>query len=55
MTNGIPGVLHGMHSRLLQDEAGQILEAESISAGLDATRDPSTFHLAATGGGLNTP
>jgi tryptophan synthase beta chain len=34
-TNGIPGVLHGMRSLLLQDEAGQILEAESISAGLD--------------------
>jgi len=34
-TNGIPGVLHGMKSLLLQDEAGQILEAESISAGLD--------------------
>ena len=33
VTNGIPGVLHGMHSRLLQDEAGQIQEAESISAG----------------------
>src|ERR1700728_84651 len=33
-TNGIPGVLHGMRSRLLQDEDGQILEAESISAGL---------------------
>ena len=33
--NGIPGVLHGMASLLLQDEAGQILEAESISAGLD--------------------
>ena len=39
-TNGIPGVLHGMHSRLLQDEAGQILEAESISsrAGLPGAR-----------------
>jgi tryptophan synthase beta chain len=34
-TNGIPGVLHGMRSRLLQDEDGQIREAESISAGLD--------------------
>ncbi|HVC14610.1 MAG TPA: tryptophan synthase subunit beta [Acidimicrobiales bacterium] len=34
-TDGIPGVLHGMRSLLLQDEAGQILEAESISAGLD--------------------
>jgi tryptophan synthase beta chain len=32
---GIPGVLHGMHSYLLQDEWGQIREAESISAGLD--------------------
>ena len=35
MTTGIPGVLHGMRSALMQDEAGQILEAESISAGLD--------------------
>jgi tryptophan synthase beta chain len=33
--HGIPGVLHGMRSRILQDEWGQILEAESISAGLD--------------------
>lgn len=32
---GVPGVLHGMRSNLLQDEFGQILEAESISAGLD--------------------
>jgi tryptophan synthase beta chain len=32
---GIPGVLHGMRSYLLQDEWGQILEAKSISAGLD--------------------
>jgi len=32
---GVPGVLHGMRSYLLQDEFGQILEAESISAGLD--------------------
>jgi tryptophan synthase beta chain len=35
VSGGIPGVLHGMKSRILQDEAGQILEAESISAGLD--------------------
>jgi tryptophan synthase beta chain len=35
VTTGIPGVLHGMHSALIQDEAGQILEAQSISAGLD--------------------
>jgi tryptophan synthase beta chain len=32
---GVPGVLHGMRSQILQDEFGQILEAESISAGLD--------------------
>ncbi len=30
---GVPGVLHGMKSYLLQDEWGQILEAQSISAG----------------------
>jgi tryptophan synthase beta chain len=35
MATGIPGVLHGMRSQLLQDEVGQILEAHSISAGLD--------------------
>ena len=33
--NGSPGVLHGMRSLLLQDEFGQIEEAQSISAGLD--------------------
>jgi tryptophan synthase beta chain len=32
---GVPGVLHGMRSTLLQDDDGQILEAHSISAGLD--------------------
>ncbi len=35
MSNGVPGVVHGMRSRFLQDEDGQILEASSISAGLD--------------------
>ncbi len=35
MTNGVLGAVHGMRSRFLQDEAGQILEATSISAGLD--------------------
>jgi tryptophan synthase beta chain len=50
ITNGIPGVLHGMFSRLLQDEAGQILEAESISAGLDYPGlGPEHAHLAAIG------
>jgi tryptophan synthase beta chain len=32
---GLPGVVHGMASRFFQDESGQILEAHSISAGLD--------------------
>ncbi|MBE0477085.1 MAG: tryptophan synthase subunit beta [Coriobacteriia bacterium] len=35
MTRGEPGVLHGHYSYLLQDEAGNPLEAHSISAGLD--------------------
>jgi tryptophan synthase beta chain len=33
--HGIPGVVHGMTSYLMQDEDGQVLEAHSISAGLD--------------------
>jgi tryptophan synthase beta chain len=32
---GPAGVLHGAYSALMQDEDGQILEAHSISAGLD--------------------
>ncbi|TMM18460.1 MAG: tryptophan synthase subunit beta [Actinobacteria bacterium] len=32
---GVPGVVHGMRSQLLQDEDGQVVEAHSISAGLD--------------------
>ena len=32
---GVPGVVHGMKSYLMQDEVGQVLEAHSISAGLD--------------------
>ena len=32
---GQPGVVHGMRSYLMQDEHGQVLEAHSISAGLD--------------------
>lgn len=35
MTKGKVGVLHGSMSYLLQDEFGQVLEAHSISAGLD--------------------
>jgi tryptophan synthase beta chain len=32
---GMPGVLHGAFSALMQDEDGQILETHSVSAGLD--------------------
>jgi len=32
---GLPGVLHGSYSAIMQDEDGQILQAHSISAGLD--------------------
>ncbi len=35
LAKGSPGVLHGQMSYLLQDDEGQILEAHSISAGLD--------------------
>ncbi len=35
LQKGRPGVLHGQMSYLLQDADGQILEAHSISAGLD--------------------
>jgi tryptophan synthase beta chain len=32
---GVPAVVHGMKAHFLQDEVGQVVEAESISAGLD--------------------
>ncbi len=35
LAGGRPGVLHGNRTYLLQDDEGQILEAHSISAGLD--------------------
>jgi tryptophan synthase beta chain len=35
LNRGRPGVLHGAHSYLMQDENGQVLTAHSISAGLD--------------------
>ena len=35
ISRGAPGVVHGMRSFLMQDEVGQVQEAESISAGLD--------------------
>ena len=35
LSKGTPGVLHGARSYLLQDRDGQVLEAHSVSAGLD--------------------
>lgn len=35
LTGGTPGVLHGNRTYLLQDNDGQIIDAHSISAGLD--------------------
>jgi tryptophan synthase beta chain len=35
LTTGARGILHGALSAVLQDEEGQILEAHSVSAGLD--------------------
>lgn len=46
---GMPGVLHGSHSYLLQDQHGQVLEAHSISAGLDYPGvGPEHSHLKTT-------
>jgi tryptophan synthase beta chain len=50
---GRPGVLHGSLSAVLQDEMGQILEAHSISAGLDYPGvGPEHAHLRDTGRAL---
>ena len=47
---GTPGVVHGSLSYLMQDEWGQVLEAESISAGLDYPGiGPEHAHLADIG------
>jgi len=48
--HGVPGVVHGMKSYLMQSEHGQVLEAESISAGLDYPGvGPEHSHLATIG------
>jgi tryptophan synthase beta chain len=50
LTTGARGVLHGAMSAVLQDEEGQILEAHSISAGLDYPGSgPEHAHLRDTG------
>ena len=47
---GRGGVLHGAFSAIMQDEDGQILEAHSISAGLDYPgTGPQHAHLRDTG------
>ena len=48
--HGVPGIVHGSKSYLLQDEHGQVMEAQSISAGLDYPGiGPEHAHLAAIG------
>jgi len=50
IAHGVPGVVHGSKSFLLQDEHGQVLEAHSISAGLDYPGvGPEHAHLASIG------
>ena len=47
---GVPGVVHGMRSYLMQDEYGQVEEAHSVSAGLDYPGvGPEHSYLAAIG------
>ena len=54
--HGVPGVVHGSLSYLLQDEWGQVLEAESISAGLDYPGvGPEHAHLADLGRATYVP
>src|SRR5688572_27474158 len=56
VTNGIPGVVHGSKSFLLQDEHGQITEARSLSAGLDYPGvGPEHSHLATIGRATYVP
>ena len=47
---GVVGVVHGSMSYLMQDESGQVLEAQSVSAGLDYPGvGPEHAHLADIG------
>jgi tryptophan synthase beta chain len=47
---GRPGILHGSRSAVMQDEEGQILQAHSISAGLDYPgAGPQHAHLRDSG------
>jgi tryptophan synthase beta chain len=47
---GLPGVLHGSRTMVLQDEHGRVADAHSVAAGLDYPAvGPEHAHLAATG------
>ena len=47
---GVPGVLHGAYTYVLQDEDGQTIESHSISAGLDyPSVGPEHAYLKSTG------
>jgi tryptophan synthase beta chain len=47
---GRPGILHGSRSAIMQDEEGQILQAHSVSAGLDYPgAGPEHAHLRDSG------
>jgi tryptophan synthase beta chain len=49
-TGGRGGVLHGAYSAMMQDEDGQVLEAHSVSAGLDYPgTGPQHAHLRDSG------
>ena len=52
--SGRAGVLHGARSSLLADEDGQVLDAESISAGLDYPGVGPSTHSCATPAGRAT-
>ena len=53
---GLPGVVHGSKSMLLQDEHGQVSESHTISAGLDYPGvGPEHAHLAAMGRATYVP
>ena len=46
LSTGSEGVLHGAHTKLLQDADGQIMESHSVSSGLDyAGVGPELAHL----------
>lgn len=50
LQKGIPGVLHGAYTNVLQDDDGQVIESYSVSAGLDYPGvGPEHVHLMTTG------